>query len=130
MLVRLDRWNTEDFAGYEITQQYGLMESFERELYDLIRSAFIKYAFQARIGKMDGCIVAYHNTVKHMGFEYFHVDAMESKIYGKSGVGERIFRQCVEMLENIFEAALTCYPDQVCAFMTRKMCGVDVFEGR
>ncbi|EJD41266.1 Pet127-domain-containing protein [Auricularia subglabra TFB-10046 SS5] len=112
MLVRLDRWNMEDFAGYEITKQHGLMESFEREQYDLIRSAFLKYAFQARIGNMDGCIVAYHNTVKHMGFEYFHNDAMETLVYGKSGVGLRIFHQCVDLLEHVLEAALQIFPGQ------------------
>lgn len=43
MLVRLDRWNMKDFAGYEIRKQNGLLESFEREVYDLTRSAFLKY---------------------------------------------------------------------------------------
>lgn len=63
-------------AGYSVTKLRGSYNSFEREYYvrltlfvvstrypdpllsaqDLIRSAFLKYQFQARIGAMDGVI--------------------------------------------------------------------------
>jgi hypothetical protein len=32
-------------SGYLIKSQHGLVESFEKEYYDLIRSAFLKYRF-------------------------------------------------------------------------------------
>ena len=41
--VRMDILNFEENAGYLITNQTGMFESFEREYYDLIRSGFLKY---------------------------------------------------------------------------------------
>lgn len=35
----------QDGSGYLIRQNHGLYESFEREYYDLIRSAFLKYRY-------------------------------------------------------------------------------------
>jgi hypothetical protein len=39
----MDILNFEENAGYLITNQTGMFESFEREYYDLIRSGFLKY---------------------------------------------------------------------------------------
>lgn len=36
-------WLTQENSGYLIRSQHGFLESFEREYYDLIRSAFLKY---------------------------------------------------------------------------------------
>ena len=36
------------------SQLRGVHSSYEREYYDLIRGAFLKYAFQLKIGQMDG----------------------------------------------------------------------------
>jgi hypothetical protein len=41
--IRLDMMNYEENSGYQIRRQYGIVESSEREYYDLIRSAFLKY---------------------------------------------------------------------------------------
>ncbi|KAG5220919.1 mitochondrial protein Pet127-domain-containing protein [Salix suchowensis] len=60
----MDVLNYEENSGYLIRTLQGPLESFEREYYDLIRSAFLKYSFQARIGNMDGVLVAYHNTAR------------------------------------------------------------------
>ena len=38
-----NRWVTQENSGYLIRSQHGYLESFEREYYDLIRSAFLKY---------------------------------------------------------------------------------------
>ncbi|KAH7101600.1 Pet127-domain-containing protein [Auriculariales sp. MPI-PUGE-AT-0066] len=121
VLVRLDRFNMDSFAGYEIRTQHGLFESFEREEYDMIRSAFLKYIFQARIGKMDGCIVAYHNTHKLMGFQYFPVEAMEERVYGASGIGERVFLQSLMLLEAILDVAVSIFPDLPISVMFDKV---------
>lgn len=41
--IRHDRLNFEENSGYQIRTLHGLIESFEKEYYDLIRSAFLKY---------------------------------------------------------------------------------------
>ena len=33
-------------SGYLIRRQHGPMESFEKEYYDLVRSAFLKYRYE------------------------------------------------------------------------------------
>lgn len=43
--IRIDLLNYEENSGYLIRQMHGLIESFEREYYDLIRSAFLKYRY-------------------------------------------------------------------------------------
>ena len=71
---------------------------------------------QARIGNMDGCIVAYHNTVKMMGFEYWPVAEMERRVYGDANCGERVFSQCMYLLEEILGAATQIFPNEVRVF--------------
>jgi hypothetical protein len=41
--IRLDQLNWEENSGYQILHLTGPIESFEKEYYDLIRSAFLKY---------------------------------------------------------------------------------------
>jgi hypothetical protein len=43
MTIRHDQLNFEENSGYQIRTIQGLVESFEKEYYDLIRSAFLKY---------------------------------------------------------------------------------------
>jgi Mitochondrial protein Pet127 len=43
MSIRHDVLNFEENSGYQIRSVRGFVESFEREYYDLIRSAFLKY---------------------------------------------------------------------------------------
>ena len=35
----------QEYAGYQIRSLHGPLESFEKEYYDLIRSAFLKYRY-------------------------------------------------------------------------------------
>lgn len=49
MAIRMDLLNFQESSGYLIRQQHGLLESFEREYYDLIRSAFLKYRYVVAI---------------------------------------------------------------------------------
>ena len=44
----------------------------------------MKYGLQAKIGRMDGVIVAYHNTAEIFGFQYIPLEDMERCIYGES----------------------------------------------
>lgn len=33
----------QNYVGYSLVKQQGMLESFEREYYDMIRAAFLKY---------------------------------------------------------------------------------------
>ncbi|KAJ6584886.1 mitochondrial protein Pet127-domain-containing protein [Mycena capillaripes] len=111
--VRMDILNWEENSGYLIKSAQGLVESFEREYYDLIRSAFLKYGFQVRIGNMDGVIVAYHNTARMFGFQYVSLDEMDQRLFGpEPGTGDRVFQKCVGLLECIAPEIVQCFPNQ------------------
>lgn len=77
---------------------------------DLIRSAFLKYSFQARIGAMDGCLIAYHSTARFFGFQYTPISEMEEAVYGDARLGDFIFKHSVGFLEKILLEAKECYP--------------------
>ncbi|PPR00204.1 hypothetical protein CVT24_004907 [Panaeolus cyanescens] len=112
--VRMDILNYEENAGYLIKSQYGLLESFEKEYYDLIRSAFLKYSFQVRIGNMDGVMVTYHNTERIFGFQYISLDEMDERLLGPvPGMGDKVFRKSVKLLEEILESATALMPNEV-----------------
>ncbi|KAG7443094.1 Pet127-domain-containing protein [Guyanagaster necrorhizus] len=111
--IRMDILNFKENSGYIIKQHYGVMESFEREYYDLTRAAFLKYSFQARIGNMDGVFVAYHNTERMFGFQYVSLAEMDSCLFGQiQGIGDRVFDKCVSLLEAISEEVVNCFPGQ------------------
>ncbi|KAF9267511.1 Pet127-domain-containing protein [Marasmius fiardii PR-910] len=120
--IRMDVLNFEESSGYVVDKQHGLYRSFEREYYDLIRSAFLKYSFQARIGNMDGVFVAYHNTERMFGFQYVPLEEMDKRLFGQQkGIGERVFRKCIEMMEILAEEIVGCFPGQSvkCTFETQ-----------
>ncbi|KAF4617875.1 hypothetical protein D9613_006069 [Agrocybe pediades] len=120
--VRMDILNYQENAGYMITAQHGVLESFEKEYYDLIRSAFLKYNFQVRIGNMDGVMVAYHNTERIFGFQYISRDEMDERLFGATpGIGDKVFNHTVAILEACLEEAAKCFPEQsvICGFETR-----------
>ncbi|CCD22995.1 Pet127p NDAI_0A08420 [Naumovozyma dairenensis CBS 421] len=73
--------NNNNFTGYDINKIYGVYESLEREFFELIRSTLLKYSLQARIGKMDGIFVAYHNISKIFGFQYLPLEEMDYLIH-------------------------------------------------
>lgn len=99
-------------SGYLIRTLHGAFESFEREYYDLIRAAFLKYSFQARIGNMDGIFAAYHNTARIFGFQYIPLEEMDRALYGQKDVGARIFEKCLRMLEVINNEVTQLFPNQ------------------
>ncbi|KIM52747.1 hypothetical protein SCLCIDRAFT_18103 [Scleroderma citrinum Foug A] len=109
--IRLDILNYEENSGYLIKTLTGALESFEKEYYDLIRSAFLKYSFQARIGNMDGVLVAYHNTARIFGFQYIPLEEMEARLYG-TGDGARVFTKCLRLLECVLKEVVGVYGGQ------------------
>ncbi|OLL24260.1 mRNA degradation protein pet127, mitochondrial [Neolecta irregularis DAH-3] len=113
--VRMDIANAEEHgSGYEIRGNYGEYESFEREYYDLIRSAFLKYSLQVRIGNMDGIFVAFHNTNRIFGFQYISLEEMDCAIHGshEHGIGNREFKLSITILEDILQKATKRFPNQ------------------
>ncbi|KAI9475565.1 MAG: mitochondrial protein Pet127-domain-containing protein [Benjaminiella poitrasii] len=110
--VRLDIRNYTDYLGYTLKRSHGLYESFEREYYDMIRSAFLKYNFQVRIGHMDGILVAYHNTRKIFGFQYVSREEMDIRLFGSSKIGNQVFHNALVMFESVLNEATRKYPQQ------------------
>ncbi|KAJ1660755.1 hypothetical protein IWQ61_000368 [Dispira simplex] len=110
--VRLLLKDHPEASGYEIRRSQGLLESFEREHYDMIRSAFLKYSFQARIGNMDGIFVAYHNTERVFGFQYFPLEELDRPLFGSSRRGDRYFAMTMQLLQHIFQRITEKYPRQ------------------
>ncbi|KDQ62374.1 hypothetical protein JAAARDRAFT_149198 [Jaapia argillacea MUCL 33604] len=124
--IRMDTLNYEESSGYMIKSLQGPMESFEKEYYDLIRSAFLKYSFQARIGNMDGILIAYHNTARIFGFQYVPLAEMDERLFGGEGRGDRVFDKCVSLLEVLASEIIQCFPGQSvqCMAETREGKGV------
>lgn len=111
--VRMDLMNYQQHSTYLIRTLQGKVESFEREYYDLMRSAFLKYSFQARIGGMDGVLVAHHNTARMFGFRYIPLSEMEACLFGGRDRGEAVFEKCVLLLEEILKEVISRFPGQV-----------------
>ncbi|KAI8579361.1 hypothetical protein K450DRAFT_242879 [Umbelopsis ramanniana AG] len=110
--IRMDQANYSNYLGYSLTKQQGMLESFEREYYDMIRAAFLKYSFQVRIGHMDGIFVAYHNTAKVFGFQYISLEEIDSRIFGNTATGSTAFRHTVSLMEKILDIATKKHPEQ------------------
>lgn len=71
-------------------------------------------SFQARIGNMDGVIVAYHNTARMFGFQYVPLEEMDERLFGPGqGVGSKVFDKCLTTLECVADEIIRCFPDQV-----------------
>ena len=84
----------------------GKYQSFEREYYDLIRGAFIKYAFQLKIGRMSGAFIAYHNTQKIYGYEYVNFKEIMLRLFGDQYNLDVSFGIVSRMMTQIFDYIL------------------------
>lgn len=111
--IRMDLWNYKQHSTYLLRTLQGELESFEREYHDLMRSAFLKYSFQARIGNMDGILVAHHNTARIFGFRYIPVSEMDACLFGGEDRGDATFEKCVLLLEEILGEVIRVFPSQV-----------------
>ncbi|KAJ3103728.1 hypothetical protein HDU97_009902 [Phlyctochytrium planicorne] len=101
--IRMDPENFKDYLSYKLTKSRGLFESYEREYYDMVRSAMLKYNFQVRIGNMDGILVCYHNTDEIFGFQYLSVQEMDEVLYGSSEFGDASFAVSIKLLEAVID---------------------------
>ena len=113
--VRMESENYEEMKGYQIKGRFGQWESYEKEYYDMIRSAFLKYSLQVRMGKMDGIFVAFHNTERIFGFQYITLGEMDLAVHGQTdlALGDQEFRLSVDLLNKILDRATEKFPGQV-----------------
>jgi hypothetical protein len=114
--VRMDTKNPERGSGYEIQGQLGNWESYEREYFDMMRAAFLKYSLQVRMGRMDGIFVAFHNTERIFGFQYVSLGEMDLALHGQSDttLGDQEFKVSLDLLNKILDRATQKFPEQVC----------------
>ncbi|KAJ3371362.1 hypothetical protein GGF31_003285 [Allomyces arbusculus] len=103
LAVRMDADNYAENTRYHLRYSHGLFASFEREYYDMIRAAFLKYSLQVRIGQMDGIFVAFHNTARIFGFQYISLEEMDSSLFGSSSMGDQSFAISVQLLQDVLE---------------------------
>ncbi|KAL7795354.1 PET127-like protein [Trichoderma ceciliae] len=110
--VRMDVRGYEKGAGYEIQTRFGQWESFEREYYDMVRTVFLKYSLQVRMGRMDGIFVAYHNTQRIFGFQYISLDEMDVALHGTTDrrLGDQEFKISVTLLNELMNRATKRFP--------------------
>ncbi|MCJ1312029.1 hypothetical protein MMC25_005703 [Agyrium rufum] len=112
--VRMDAANHELGSGYEIKGRLGEWESFEREYFDMIRSAMLKYSLQVRMGRMDGIFVAFHNTDRIFGFQYVSLDEIDHALHGtnSTALGDQEFKISLDLLNKILNKATERFPKQ------------------
>ena len=110
--IRMDARNFENGVGYEIRGRYGDFESYEREYFDMIRAAFLKYSLQVRIGRMDGIFVAFHNIQRIFGFQYISLPEMDQTIHGQTdtALGDTEFRLSIALWNKVLDRATAKFP--------------------
>lgn len=99
--IRYDLENYEAFKSHRLRFLNGRSDSYEREFYDMVRSVFLKYALQLRIGRMGGAFVAYHNTTEVLGMEYISLAEMESYVFGNTHWADVAFATSLRLFEEI-----------------------------
>ncbi|KAI0354994.1 Pet127-domain-containing protein [Trametes cingulata] len=109
-VIRHDVYNYLNYLDCKIEALTGRHGSFEQEYYDMMRSAFLEYSFQARIGNMEGVMVAYHNTAQIFGFQYVSLRDMDLALFGRPDAGERVFLRCVALMELLYHEIAKCFP--------------------
>lgn len=112
--IRMDARNVSKGSGYEIRQRLGEWQSFEREYFDMMRSAFLKYSLQVRMGRMDGIFVAYHNTERIFGFQYIPLEEMDQSMHGTSNktLGDKEFTASLKLWNELLNQATAKFPGQ------------------
>ncbi|KAF3770767.1 hypothetical protein M406DRAFT_22057, partial [Cryphonectria parasitica EP155] len=112
--IRMDARNYTKGVGYEIRQRFGQWQSFEREYHDMMRSAFLKYSLQVRMGRMDGIFVAYHNTERIFGFQYIPLEEMDQSMHGTMNkeLGDREFTASLKLWNRLLNEATARFPEQ------------------
>lgn len=101
--IRYDVFEWSKYLDYYIDPIYGEMHSYEREYYDLIRGAMLKYFFQLKIGQMDGAFVGYHNSRENFGFEYVKMSTIEKLLFSSSYKADMIFMLTTRVMSHLLD---------------------------
>lgn len=116
--IRMNMSEHEVGMNYQIKDRFGLWESYDREYYDMIRAAFLKYSLQVRMGRMDGIFVAYHNIARIFGFQYISLEELDMALHGQADptLGNREFKTTLKLMNEIFDQATKQFPEQSLRF--------------
>jgi len=128
--IRLDCSNYMYRTDYRITRLTGFNFSYEREFYDMIRSAFLKYSLQVRMGNMHGAFVAYHNTAEIFGFEYLPLEEMDHYIFGGSAMADKAYDVTCKLFSHVLERVTDDHPNdtlKLCFAATRNSRDLDIW---
>ncbi|KAK4622461.1 mRNA degradation protein, mitochondrial [Fulvia fulva] len=116
--VRHSAADYERMTGYELFNLQGRWGSYEKEYYDMTRSTMLKYMLQARMGRMNGIFVAYHNVKRMFGFQYIPMHEMDRALHGQtdSCLGDQEFKASLSIMNEIFNKATAKFPNQSLRF--------------
>ena len=100
--------------GYQISGRFGNWESYEREYFDMIRSAFLKYSLQVRMGRMDGIFVAFHNVERIFGFQYISLSEMDLALHDQldTTLGDQEFKLSLQLWNEVLDRITAKLPNQ------------------
>lgn len=112
--IRYDLANYLQYTSHKLRFLKGKTDSYEREFYDMVRTVFLKYALQLRIGRMAGALVAYHNTTELLGLEYISLKEIESYIFGSERWADVAFGTAVHLLQEVLGTITKSMPLDDC----------------
>ncbi|TPX61683.1 hypothetical protein PhCBS80983_g00912 [Powellomyces hirtus] len=112
LAVRMNPATCKENLDYKLNLLRGDILSFEREDFDMLRSAMLKYSFQVRIGGMDGVFVCYHNTDEVFGFQYLPLTKMDQQLFGNSLFAQQAFALSVKVCQMVFDRVTKDFPGQ------------------
>jgi len=112
--IRMSTSDYKPMLGYEILTHQGKWESYEREYYEMMRSTMLKYMLQARMGRMDGIFLAYHNVQRMFGFQYMPIAELDHAIHGQIDrcLGDQEFKFSIDLLNKVLDQATTRFPNK------------------
>uniref|UniRef100_A0A6B2KZ11 Uncharacterized protein n=1 Tax=Arcella intermedia TaxID=1963864 RepID=A0A6B2KZ11_9EUKA len=111
--IRINMSDYQKYLSTTLENLTGLHGSFEREYYDMIRSAFLKYIIQVKVGRMDGIFVAYHNTLQLFGFEYIPLKEMEKAIFQTEQMADVSFKVMTTLLGKLLDYLTSRFKNEV-----------------
>lgn len=113
--IRMNHKEYQEGLGYQLRYAQGEWESFEREFYDMTRATLLKYSLQARMGRMDGIFIAYHNIERIFGFQYLSLSDMDQVLHGQTDttLGDREFKLSIGLMEELLKRATAKFPETV-----------------
>ena len=116
--IRMSPRDHDSGTGYQISDLYGDWKSYEREYFDMIRSAFLKYSLQVRMGRMDGIFVAYHNVERIFGFQYVSLPELDTALHSQTdtSLGDKEFKLSLKLWNEILDRATERFPEQSLRF--------------